>query len=163
MPTRDQQAHAFRQRPVVVDVGGQVPAQVVDAVERDVPAGGVRLGGGHPDQQCPGQPRSDGRGDDVGALDARGVQGAAHGRPQGFQVRTRGDLGDDAAVAGVLVDAGGDFVGQKRNGHSATVVNGEVGDADSGFVTRAFDGQDDHVGPPWGRRCMVYASAPLAW
>ena len=154
MPAGDQQPDALRQRAVLVDVGGQVPAEMVDRVERHLPRGRVRLGRSHPDQQGTGQPGPDGGRDDVGLVDARRVQGAAHRRAQRLQVRARRDLGHHAAEPGVLVDAGGHLVGQQRHG----AVGAELGDADTGFVAGAFDGQDDrHAEPPragaaWCRR-----------
>ena len=58
-------------------------------------------------------------------------------------MRARCDLGNHAAEPGVLVDAGGHLVGQQRHG----AVGAELGDADSGFVAGALDGQDDrHAG-----------------
>ena len=63
----------------------------------------------------------------------------AHRGAERLQVGARRDLGDHAAEPGVLVDAGGHLVGQQR--HRA--VGAQLGDADSGFVAGAFDGQDD--------------------
>ena len=53
-------------------------------------------------------------------------------------MRPRGDLGHHAAEPGVLVDAGGDLVGQQRHG----AVGVQARDADTGFVARGFDRQD---------------------
>ncbi len=155
MAATDQQTDAFRQRAVVVHVGGEVATQVVDGIERHLPGDRVRLGRGNSHQQGAGQPGPDGGGDDVGLGDARGVQGAAHGGSQRFQVRPRRDLGYHAAEPDVFVDAGGHLVGQQ--GHGA--VGRQLGDADSRFVAGAFDREDRrHV----GSRFIVYASAPLA-
>ena len=152
VPAGHQQPNALRQRAVVVDVGGEMPAEVVDRIERHLPGAGIRLGGGDTHQQGAGQPRSDGGGDDVGLGDARRVQRAAHGGAQRLQVRARRDLGHHAAEPGMLVDAGRHLVGQQRHG----AVVGEAGDADSGFVAGALDGQDDrHVGPPRAARRIV--------
>ena len=41
------------------DVGGKVPAEVVDRIERDIPCRGVRLGGRHAHQQRTGQTGAD--------------------------------------------------------------------------------------------------------
>ena len=116
MPAGHQQADAFRQRPVVVYVGGQVAAQVVDGVERNLPRGRICLGRSNSHQQRTGKPGTDGGRDDVGLVHARGLQGAAHGRAERLQVRPRRDLGNHAAEPGVLVDAGGDLVGEQRHG-----------------------------------------------
>jgi len=112
VPAGDQQAHTLGQRPVVVDVGGEVPAEMVDGVERHSPGGGVGLGGGDADQQRSGKAGTDGGGHDVGLVDAGGGQRAPHGRTQRLQMRPRGDLGHHPAVARVFVDAGGHLVGQ---------------------------------------------------
>ena len=151
-PPETSRPDALRQRAVVVHVGGEVPAEVVDRVERHLPGDRIGLGRGHSHQQGAGQPGPDGGRDDVRLGDARRVQGAAHGGPQRLQVRARRDLGHHAAEPGVLVDAGGHLVGQQRHG----AVGGELGDADSGFVAGAFDGQDGrHVGSPRAGRCIV--------
>ena len=148
----DQQADAFRQRAVVVDVGGEVPAEVVDRVERHLPGDRIGLGRGHSHQQGACQPGPDGGRDDVRLGDARRVQCAAHGGPQRLQMRPRRDLGHHAAEPGVFVDAGGHLVGQQCHG----AVGRQLGDADSGFVAGTFDGKDGrHVGPPRAGRCIV--------
>ncbi len=88
-------------------------AEVVDGVERHSPGRRVRLGGSHSDQQRTGQ---------AGPMVARRMSGCRFRRwpapgamvgPSASRVCARGDLGHHAAVAGVLVDAGGHLVGQQ--------------------------------------------------
>ncbi len=110
--TGHQQRHTLGQRPVLVHVGRQVAAQMVDGVERHAPGGRIRLGRSHSHQQGARQARPDGGRDNVGLLQAGGVQCAAHRRPERLQVCARSDLGHDTAVPDVFVDAGGHLVGQ---------------------------------------------------
>ena len=63
------------------------------------------------------------------------------------------DLGDHAAETGVFVDAGSHLVGEQCH----VTIAAQLGDADSGFVARTFDCEDDHD----ASRLIVYASAPL--
>jgi hypothetical protein len=135
----------------------QVPAEVVDGIERHTPGRGVGLGCGHTDHQRAGQSGSNGGGDDVGAVDAGGCQSPAHGGAQRLQVCAGSDLGHHATEPRVLLDAGSDLIGEQRD--SPVSIN--AGDADSCFVTGAFDGQDG-AGAHGGSRRMVKASAPLA-
>ena len=158
VPAGDQQAHALRQWAVIEDVGGQVPAEMVHRVERHAPCRGVGLRGGHTDHQRTGQSGTDGGRDDVGPVDTGSGQGPAHGRTQRLQVGAGRDLGNHPAETGVLVHAGGDLVGKQNDG----AVGLDPGDADSGFVTGTFDGQDSAARHDRSRR-MVCASAPLAW
>ena len=73
-----------------------------------------------------------------------------------------GDFGYDSAEPGMLIDAGGDLVGEQLGG-----AVGPPDDTDSCFIAGTFDSQDDHRGSSSGRRVsvrarriMVYASAP---
>ncbi len=149
-----QQRHTLGQRSVFVHVGGQMPAQMVDGVERHSPRSRIRFGRSDSHQQRAGQPGPDGGRDDIGPVQTGARQRATHGGTKRLQVRPGGDLGDHAAEPDVLVDAGGDLVGQ--HGHGAIGV--QARDADTRFVARGFDGQD--VGHKASRR-IVYASAPL--
>ena len=142
---------------MVVDIGGEMPAEVVDGVERHTPGRGVGLGSSHAHHQGAGQAGSDGGGDDIRPVDTGGRQRPTHGGAQCLQVCAGGDLGHHTAVPGVLVDTGGHLVGQQCDG----AVGVEAGDADSGFVTGAFDRQHGATGHGGSRR-MVKASAPLA-
>ncbi len=97
------------QRPAVERRGGHVPSKVVHSVQRDAEREGVGLGGGHPDLQRPGQART-GRHRhraDVGEGETGPSQGLVDHRRHRLEVRAGGDLGDHAAVAGVLVHRGG--------------------------------------------------------
>ena len=103
------------QRAVLELVDGHVRGQVVDAVERLAGRERVRLGRAHADQQRAGQarPGRDRDGVDVGEAHARLGQRPVDGRHHGLQMRPAGDLGHDAAESRVLVDAGGNRVGEQ--------------------------------------------------
>ena len=56
VPAGHQQADALGQRTVVVDVGGQVTAEMVDGVEGHLPCHRICLGRSHSHQQRAGRP-----------------------------------------------------------------------------------------------------------
>jgi hypothetical protein len=140
---------------VLQRVDGDVRGEVVDAVERHVPGRGVGLGGGHADEQRPGQAGTGGHRDrvDVAGAHPGRREGAADGRDHRVEVGAGRHLRHDAAEAGVLLDAGGHLVGQQLR-------RGAVGpdDPDPRLVARGLDAQHDHVR---ASRRMVCASAPL--
>ncbi len=109
VPAGDDEHDArVRQRTAVERRGGHVPGEVVHPVQRDAEREGVRLGGRHPDLQRPGQART-GRHRhraDVGQGEPGPPQGLVDHRRHRLEVRAGGDLGDHAAVAGVLVHRG---------------------------------------------------------
>ena len=100
------------------------------------------------------QTRAGGDGDcvEVREGDVGGVQGAADRGHEGLEVGAGGDLRDHAAEAHVLLDGGGDLVGQQ---------GGAADDPDAGLVARGLDAEDErlrgHV------RIMTTASVPLGW
>jgi hypothetical protein len=136
VPARHQQRHGgLGQRAVLQLVDGDVAHQVVHPVQGLAERHGVRLGGRHPHQQGARQagPGGDRDGVDVGHAHPGGVERPPHGGGHGLQVGAAGDLGDDAAEAGVLVDAGGDLVAQQL---------AAADQAHPGLVTGGLDAQD---------------------
>lgn len=113
--------------------------EMVHAVERHAPGQCQPLGGRHPDQERTGQPGPDGRRDDVGSLHPGKVQRAPCGDAQRFQVRAGSDLRHHSAETRMFLDTGGHLVGQQHH----RPVGGQFGDTHSGFVTGAFDSEDD--------------------
>ena len=89
-----------RQRAVVIDIGGEVAAEMADGIEGNGPGGGVGLSGGDPDHQGTGQP-----GPMVTATTSgRSIPAptsAPHGRTEGLEVGP-GHLGNHPAEPGVL-------------------------------------------------------------
>jgi hypothetical protein len=83
-----------------------VGLEVVDGDERHVPRQRERLGRRHPDEQRPDQTGPDRarHGVDAPVGDARLDDGASDHRVEQLEVRTAGDLGDDAAERGVQFD-----------------------------------------------------------
>ncbi len=141
MPARDEQRYSrSRERPVLQRVDGDMCGQVVDAVHRFAQGEAIGLGRGDPDELRTSQPRPSGDGDRVhiGGRDPGVGAGTVNGRDHRLQVCPGGDLGYDAAEAGVLVDARGDRVGQQP-------VSGD--DPDSGLVAGGFDSEDKRPTP----------------
>ena len=116
VPAADQHRHArLGQRPVLELVDGDVRGEVVDAVQRLAEAERERLRRRDPDEQGAGETGAAGHGDrvDVVQLDPGGLAGPLDRRHHRLEVRPGGDLGDDAAEAGVLLHAGGHRVGEQ--------------------------------------------------
>ena len=153
MSAGHQQPDALGKRTVLVHVGGEMTAQVVDRVERHIPRCRVGLSRGDADQQCSREARPDGGGDGIRTVDVGCGQRPAHRRSECLKMCARRDLRDDAAEAGVFVDAGSHLVGEQRH----VLIQAQLGDADSGFVARTLDREDNHD----ASRLIVYASAPL--
>ena len=80
--------------------------EVVDGEQRLAGDERQRLGGGQPDQDAADQPRTGGRGDavEIGEAQGRPVHGAPDQPVDHLHMRPRGDLGNDAAIGGVLGD-----------------------------------------------------------
>ncbi len=169
MAAGDEQRDGVRQLLPLEVSDGNMTAEVVDAVEGHAPGCGVRLGCRCPHQQRASQSRSHGRGDGVGLVDTGLVERGTHDLRHGLEVRTRGDLGHDAAEAGVLLHGRGDLVGADI--HVPVAV--ELDDAYAGLVAGGFNSQDQHVysfsvlscdaPAAHAARFMVWASAPDGW
>ena len=86
--------------------------QVVDRDERQPAPPRERLRGGEPDEQRADQPGPwvTATALDVAERRARLAERLAHDRRDELEVAPRGDLGDDAAVAGVQLGLRGDDV-----------------------------------------------------
>lgn len=110
------------------------PHEVVDAVERQTERVGEGLGAYQADLEGAGEAGAGGHGDRVELVGTEPgpVEGPADDRIEGVQVGAGGDLGDDAAEAGVLVHAGGDHVREE-----AAVLH----DARAGLVARGLDAE----------------------
>ncbi len=115
-------------------VGGDVPGQVVDAVQGHPGRVGHGLRPGQPHLEGPGQPGAGGDRDGVDLADPQPgpVQGLPDHRVEGVQVGAGGDLRHHPAEAGVLVHAGRDDVGEQP-----AVLH----DARPGLVARRLDPQ----------------------
>ena len=115
-------------------IGGDVPDEVVDGVQRLVEADGERLGGADADHERSGQtrPARDGHGIHVGEGDAGLGDGCVDRRLQSFEVRPGGDLGHDPAEAGVLVHRARDGVAEQ---------GAAPDDADAGLVATGLDAE----------------------
>ena len=152
---------------------------VVDAVDRLVRGPCQRFRAGHADRETAGEAGSRGYGDrvDVGQRHVRVGQSFGDAWHERFGVRARGDFGNHAAVAGVLVHGGRDHVGNE----GASLHHGR-----RRFVTGRFDAEYDWFAhccsvvcvaevcsvsavalKPTTRgsksRLMVYASMPSGW
>jgi hypothetical protein len=119
-------------------VDADVRGEVVDAVQRLAQREGVRLGRRDAHQQRARQPRPGRHGDavEVAGRDPGVLQGALDGGDHRLQVRAAGDLRHHPAVTGVVVDAGGDGVGQQGV---------PPDDADSGLVAGGLDPEDERL------------------
>ncbi len=121
----------------VLEHGGvEVGLEVVHGHERHVPDQRQGLRRGDADEQRADEagPVGGGDGVDLGVGDAGLHDGLGDHRVQHLDVGTGGDLGDDAAVAGVAVDLAGDHRGQL---HLAVADHGR-----RGLVAGALDAED---------------------
>jgi hypothetical protein len=137
MAAGDQQRKArLGQRAVLQLVHRDVGGEVVDAVQGLVQGQRVRLGSGDPDQQCPGQSRARGDRDGVHVRegDVRFGERPLDRRHHRLEMGAARHLGDHAAEPGMLVDAGGDRVGEQRP---------TAHDADAGLVARRLDAEHE--------------------
>jgi hypothetical protein len=137
-------------------VDGDVRGQVVDAVQRLAQRERVRLGRRHPDEQGAGQPGpgGDGHGVDLTRTDARGGERAVEGRDHRLQVRPAGHLGHDAAEPGVLLDAGGDGVGEQL---------AAADQPDARLVAGGLDAEHQRGGHHASALRMTTPSTPDGW
>ncbi len=142
----DDQHHArVGQRPVLQRVGGDVPGQVMDAVQRHPGRVRQRLRPGQAHLQRARQAGPGGDGDRVDLVQPQSglVEGLPDDRVEGVQVRAGGDLGHDAAEAGVLVHA-------RR--HHVREQFAVPHDSRAGLVARRLDPQHHwsaHCSPPF--------------
>ena len=162
MPTGDEQRHrGLGQWAVLDDVDGHVGGEVVDAVEGLGQRDRERLGRGHPDHERPGEPRAGRHRDRVEVVEAHAgvVAGPLDRGNHGLEVGPAGDLGDDAAEAGVLVDTARDGVDEERL---------PAHDPDPGLVAGGLDAEDQrlvggHRTAPFRVRRRMWASTPPGW
>ena len=135
VPTADEHGERrLRQRPVLQAIDRHVCRQVVHAVERLVQreCQGLRRRDTNEQRTDEARPARHGDGVDIAQGDAGFAAAAFDGRHHGFQMGTRGDLGDDPTETRVLINARRDGVGEQRV---------PAHDADTGFVARGFDAQ----------------------
>ena len=128
-----------RQRSVLELVDRHVRGEVVHAVQRLVEAEGQRLRGSDTHQQRAGQPRAGGHGDRVDVLQRHpgGRAGALDRRHHRLEVGARRDLGYDATEPRVLIDRGGDGIGEQGV---------PAHDADPGLVAGRLDAEHQRCG-----------------
>ena len=120
----------------VEDVGRDVTDEVVHGVERLVERDREALGGADADHQGTREPGAAGHGHGVDLVEAHpgfGERGVDRGL-QRLEVRAGGDLGDHAAVTGVLVHAGGDRVAEQLTA---------ADDPDAGLVAAGLDAEHE--------------------
>ena len=137
---RDGQAHERRLQLRVGDVVGRdMAAHVVHRDERHAERERGGLGKVHADEQRADEPRraGDGHGVNVAAGQAGHRQRAVGQLGDDLHVRTRGDLGHDAAVNGVQVGLGKNLIGQ----HLAPVAH----EGDGRLVTGGFNRKNNHI------------------
>ena len=131
------EAKSFRRR--IGQPGGQrVAFQVVDGDEGQVAHGGDGLGGHDADDHAADQARPAGRGDAVQLVE--GQAGIGHGAGdqavEMFQMGTRRDFRDDAAIGAMVGKLGQHDIGQDLP---------PVGDHGGGrLVATRFDTENDH-------------------
>jgi hypothetical protein len=139
--TADQERHRRLGKGTVFQlIHADVRGEVVDPVQRLAERVRVRLGrrDAHQERAREPGPGRDGDPVQVGGGDTGLIQGPLDGRHHRLQMRPGGDFGDDAAEARVLVDAGGDRVGEER---------GAADDADAGLVAGGLDTEDEGFVP----------------
>ena len=149
MPAADEQrdGRVFEGSGVrVEDVGGDVPHEVVDGVEGLAERDGEALRRADPDHERPGEPRTGCHRDGVELVEAHIRLGERRldRRLKRLEVGTGGDLGDDPAIAGVLVHAARDGVRQQ---------GAPADDPDPRLVAARLDAEDEgfaavHATPP---------------
>ena len=114
--------------------------KVVDGDEGDVLREGQGLGVGDADQQRSGEAGAGGDGDGVEVVegDVGLGEGGADDGDDGAEMLAAGQLGNDAAIAGV----GGDLRGDDRGKCAGAALD----DGGSGLVAGGFDGEDEAAG-----------------
>ena len=118
----DEPDKVLGQRPVSELIDGEVADHVVDAVQGLTQRRGQRLGRADTDGQRTNETRSGRNRNRVHVRQCHSglVESSIQGGQEGLQVRTRRDLRDDAAVAGVLIHRRGRAVDQQlRTAHEA--------------------------------------------
>ena len=135
MPAGDEEGNGVAEGRALEVGDGDVPTEVVDAVERDTPGCGVGLGGGGTNEKRSGKTGANGRSDSIGAVDPRLLECLVHDRAHGFEVRAGGDLRNDTAKAGVLVHGARHRIGADGE---VTVV-GELDNAYARLVAGTFN------------------------
>ena len=134
-PGDDEPDEALGQGAVHQLVDRQVPDDVVDAVDRPAQGRGQGLGGAdaHGERADEAGAGAHGDGVDLAQVHSGRLQGGVEGGDEGLQVGARGDLGDDAAEAGVLVHGGGDDVAEEL---------AAAHEGDAGLVAGGLDAQN---------------------
>ncbi|OPZ49002.1 MAG: hypothetical protein BWY91_03136 [bacterium ADurb.BinA028] len=138
------------------DIHGDVGGQVVDPIDRLAQPDGQRLRRGNADEQGPGQARACSHSDsiDVAQGHSRIAAGALERGNHGLKVSPRGDLGDDPAKAGMLVD---------RTGHGVDQQGAPPDDPDPGLVAGRLDPQDERLVVHGSLRRRTRASTSPGW
>ena len=135
MPAGDEQRdRRVLERFAIEQVGADVSDEVVDGVERLVERDRERLGGADADHEGARETRPARHGDrvELGEAHLSFRERLLDCGAERLEVRSRGDLGHDAAVAGVLVHRRGDDVREQRRA---------AHDADAGLVAARLDAE----------------------
>ena len=137
-----------RRRIGVEDVGGDVPDEVVDGVQRALERHRERLRRADADHEGAREPGPRCHRDrvDVGERDPRLGERGLDRRLQRLEMRAGGDFGHDPAVAGMLVHRARDRVREQR---------AAADDADAGLVAARLDAEDE-------RFAAVHVHAPAS-
>ena len=124
--------------PWVEDVGGDVPDQMVHRIERCTERDGERLRGADADHEGAGEAGAGCDGDrvEIAQCDPGLGERRLDRRGERLEVGPGRDLGDDSAIARVLVHAAGDRVAQRS----------AADDADAGLVAARLDAQHEGFG-----------------
>ena len=117
----------------------EVPLEVVDPGEGELPGQGERLGLAHPDEQRADQARADGGGHgvEVPARHPGPTERLADHRREELEMGAPGDLGDHPAVHGVQVH----LARHHRRQHLGPTVDHRRG----GVVARGLDAEHEPV------------------
>lgn len=122
-------------QPVSVDVG----FEMMSRVKRDVVKNGGSAGGEGADKKGADEAwgMSDGNGVNVGPIELSVSKGLVEDGIDGFDMRTSGNLGNNAAVGGMNIDLRNDDVGK-----NAVAI---FDDGRCGFVTRTLNSKNAHI------------------
>ncbi len=154
MPAGNQERQrGLRELAVFEDINGDVPDEVVDAVQGLVEVRRERFGCRDTDDEGPHQagPSRDGDGVDVGQIDVGLLRRAPNRGDEGRQVCAAGDLWDDSTEADVEIDGAGDLVGQELTAPD---------DADACLVAGGFDAEDQRLAHSSSLLSRMSASTP---
>ena len=130
--------------------------EMIDGDQRFLVDQRDRLGGGKADHDAADEAGAGGGGNAIefGEGDTRGFQGAPDEHIERLDMGPGGDFRHDAAIAGMFVDLGIDFIGK----YGAGPVIGAGDDSGGGFVAGGLQPQDANLRHqlPFGARGLVH-------